>query len=177
MVAFILKSWLWITHGYLVLLFSFTSLPYLFHFPKWQLHSFFSHLNSLHLYCPTLPCQLVALLHSSLKLNKTYQRGTLPFPDSKTYNVTCICSYRSCLHCPQCGWYDFIPIKVNPSTYALGPIPYRPCKDSMSTTLHFPSAFSIDDYLLNHFHSRCIPVVMSPIFAFGCPSVNYTFCG
>lgn len=47
-----------------------------------------------------------------------------------------------------------LPSKAKPSSWALGPIFYRFCKDNMSEILPFPSAFSVYSRLLNHFHQH-----------------------
>lgn len=83
--------------------------------------------QSLHLFFPTLRCQLVTSLHTALKRKKICQRGTLNFPHSKMYDATCVYSYNLCLPFSYSGWNVFTPVKVKPSTRATVPIPYWLC--------------------------------------------------
>lgn len=124
--------------------------------------------QSLHLFFPTLRCQLVTSLHTALKRKKICQRGTLNFPHSKMYDATCNCSYNLCLPFSYSGWNVFTPVKVSPPL-----VRWFPSRIDFAVF-----SFRISDSSLSpeSFPSTHKPFVMSFIISFWCPPENYTFC-
>lgn len=124
--------------------------------------------QSLHLFFPTLRCQLVTSLHTALKRKKICQRGTLNFPHSKMYDATCVYSYNLCLPFSYSGWNVFTPVKVSPPL-----VRWFPSHIDFAVF-----SFRISDSSLSpeSFPSTHKPFVMSFIISFWCPPENYTFC-